>query len=136
MDIGGKNSREAWEPRVVFQRRIAGVKPGLWALILVDWREQLAAGRRAFNFYLYRLEMGGCELWSVADGNLSAEDDGTVFKATVNNQTGTRELKKYGERQVSRKRILASQGEWQGGYVPYGADVVCLGPDGKEKFRV
>jgi len=136
MDVEGKNSRDTWETREEFQRMIADAEAGKWDFIVVDSQERFGAGQKAFNFYLYRLEMGGCELWSVADGNLSAEDDGTVFKATVNNQTGTRELKKYGERQVSRKRILASQGEWQGGYVPYGADVVCLGPDGKEKFRV
>lgn len=136
MDVEGKNSRDAWETRPDFQRMVADAEAGMWDLIIVDSQERFGAGQKAFNHYLYRLELGGCELWSVADGNLSGEDDGTVFKATVNNQTGTRELKKYGERQVSRKRILAAQGEWQGGYVPYGADVVCVGSDGMEKFRV
>lgn len=136
MDVEGKNSRDTWEARENFQRMIMDAEAGKWDFIVVDSQERFGAGQKAFNFYLYRLEMGGCELWSVADGNLSGEDDGTVFKNTVNNQTGTRELKKYGERQVSRKRILAAQGEWQGGYCPFGADVVCVGPNNEEKFRV
>src|ERR1019366_1283601 len=43
---------------------------------------------------------------------------------------------KMGRRNVSGKRVKAANGEWQGGYVPYGHDVVCVGPDDKEKFRV
>lgn len=136
MDVEGKNSRDTWEAREDFQRMIADAEASEWDFIVVDSHERFGAGQKAFNHYLYRLELAGCELWSVADGCLSDEDDGTVFKVAVGNQTGTRELKKYGERQVSRKRILAAQGEWQGGYVPYGADVVCIGPDKREKFRV
>jgi DNA invertase Pin-like site-specific DNA recombinase len=136
MDVEGKNSRDTWEARENFQQMISDAEGGQWDWIVVDSQERFGSGQKAFNFYLYRLELAGCELWSVSDGNLSGEDDGTIFLATVNNQTGTRELRKNGERQVSRKRILAAQGEWQGGYVPYGADVVCVGPDGREKFRV
>jgi DNA invertase Pin-like site-specific DNA recombinase len=136
-DVDGVNSRDTWEARDDFQRLIADVEAGKLDWVVVDSQERFGAGFFAFGHYAYRLIQNDCQLWSVADGLLTGEDDGTVFKTTVNNQTGTRELTKYGERQVSRKRELAAQGEWQGGYIPYGYDVAATdNRTGREVWRV
>jgi hypothetical protein len=68
---------------------------------------------------------------------LNADDDTTLIPSTVGALTSTREQKEKVGRVVSGKITKIKAGAtYQGGNSPYGFDVACLGPDGKEKWRV
>jgi uncharacterized protein YdcH (DUF465 family) len=71
-----------------------------------------------------------------ADGHvLSADDDASVIMGTVGALTSSREQREKAHRNITGKVGKAKEGEYQGGYPPYGFDVVCFGIDGAEKWR-
>jgi hypothetical protein len=75
-------------------------------------------------------------LWSVSEGCLSTDDDGKVITTVVGQQTSAKEQREKGWRSIGDKIRRAKSGEYPGGYPPYGMDVVCIGGDGKEKWRL
>lgn len=138
-DIQGRNPRDRSEDRVNFQRLLKDVTAGKVAWVVVDSQDRWGTAKHAheFGYYATILLQHDCQLWSVAQGHLTAPDAATAFTTTAGSVTSTEELKKFGERQVSGKRTKAKAGEWQGGYVPYGYDVVCQdAATGVERWRV
>ena len=78
-----------------------------------------------------------CQLWTIKDELLTSTEEAAIFTSTVGNVTSTREQKEKGERSLSGKFKYTARGEWQGGYVPYGYDVVCEDAASKvERWRV
>jgi DNA invertase Pin-like site-specific DNA recombinase len=113
------------------------VQAGKWDWIVVDSQERFGT-KDAFEFgyFAHLFRMSDCQLWSVSQGHLTADDLAAPILASVHAGSSREELLELGRRNVSGKRTKAPNGEWQGGYVPYGYDVVCVGPDNKEKVAV
>jgi DNA invertase Pin-like site-specific DNA recombinase len=136
-DVEGRNTRSRSERRVQFQALLTAVQSGKWDWVVVDSQDRFGT-KDAFEFgyFAHILRQNDCQLWSVSQGHLTGDDLATPIITSVNAGASKEELLVKGRRNVSGKRSKAAQGEWQGGYVPYGYDVVCLSPDNREKFRV
>ena len=76
-----------------------------------------------------------CRLLDAGGKQLNADDDGTVITSTVGALTSSREQKEKASRVLTGKLTLARKGQFLGGYVPYGLDVVCVDPQGNEQWR-
>lgn len=138
-DVHGRNSRDRSNDRVNFQRLMKDVEAGrvTWVVVNSQDRWGTAAHNHEFGYYATILLRNDCQLWSVTQGHLTAPDAATAFNTTASNVTARSELLTFGQRQISGKRTKAKQGEWQGGYIPYGFDVVCQDQaTGVERWRV
>ena len=136
-DIEGKNSRSRSEQRVQFQALLAAVQNDQWDWVVVDSQDRFGTkDAYEFGYFAHILRQNNCQLWSISQGHLTGDDLATPIITSVNAGASREELLVKGRRSVSGKRTKAAGGEWQGGYVPFGYDVVCLGPDSREKFRV
>lgn len=136
-DVEGRNCRDASESREAFQRLLKDVEAGKWDFVAVQSQDRWGTkDAYEYGYYAHILRMNSCELWSTTQGCLTLDDNATPIITSVNAGASRQEMLEKGQRNVSGKRIRAANGEWQGGYVPYGYDVVCLDPTGKEKWRV
>jgi DNA invertase Pin-like site-specific DNA recombinase len=130
-DIEGRNPRAKAERRAHFQRMLADVQAGKWDWIVVDSQERFGTKDGfEFGYFAHLLRMSNCQLWSVSQGHLTADDLATPILTSLHAGSSREELLKMGRRNVSGKRTKAANGEWQGGYVPYGYDVACVGQRG------
>jgi len=136
-DVEGRNTRSRSERRVQFQALLKAVQLGKWDWVVVDSQDRFGTkDAYEFGYFAHILRQNNCQLWSVSQGHLTGDDLATPIITSVNAGASREELLVKGRRNVSGKRTKAAQGEWQGGYLPYGYDVVCLGPENLEKFRV
>lgn len=137
-DIRGRNPRDKAADREQFQLLMRDIEAGLVDWVVVDSQDRFGTSNQfEFGHYIHRMIQHDCQLWSVAQGLMSSTDDAAIFCTTVGNVTSTREQREKGQRAISSKRRYAALGEWQGGYVPYGYDVVCLDDaTQKERWRV
>jgi DNA invertase Pin-like site-specific DNA recombinase len=136
-DSEGRNPRDLAAKRPQFQALLKAVEAGEVDTIIVDSQDRFGTkDAHEFGKFVSLLNDNGCELWSVSQGLLSATDDATILTTTIGALTSSREQKEKAARNLSGKIIQAKQGIYQGGYSPYGTDVVCIGADGREKWRV
>ncbi len=135
-DSEGKNPRHKAEQRKEFQRLLKAVKARAVDTIFVDSQDRFGT-KDAFEWgeFISILRKHGCQLIDSTGRKLSADDDGAVLTGVVGALTSKREQKEKAHRSIGGKVTNAKKGEYQGGYAPYGLDVVCFGPDGKEKWR-
>ena len=135
-DNVGKNSRDQAHKRKAFQDMLRAVEGGLIGTIVVDRQDRFgSADAFEFGSFITTLRQHGTTLVD-ADGKvLSGDDDASILNSTLGALTSTREQKEKAHRSVTGKLRLAAEGEFQGGYPPYGFDVVCFGADGVEKWR-
>jgi DNA invertase Pin-like site-specific DNA recombinase len=135
-DTQGKNPRDLAHKRAAFQRLMAAVRAGQVSCIVVDSQDRFG-GRDAIQVcaFLEELRNHNCILIDASGKPISGDDDGTVFAAMIGGQASRREQKEKAHRSASGKIGKAKAGEYQGGYPPYGFDVVCFGADGNEKWR-
>ena len=135
-DETGKNPRDLAHKRQAFQNMLKTVKAGLIGRIIVDRQDRFGV-KDAYQWgeFISLLREHGTMLED-ADGKvLSADDDVSILTGTLGAITSTREQKEKAHRNITGKVNKAKDGEYQGGYPPYGFDVVCFGKDGKEKWR-
>jgi DNA invertase Pin-like site-specific DNA recombinase len=135
-DSDGKNPRHRSAKRKDFQRLLTAVRSGEIDTIIVDSQDRFGT-KDAFEWstFVGLLREHSCELYDSNCRKLSADDDGAVLTGVVGALTSKREQREKAHRNISGKVKHAKKGEYQGGYPPYGFDVVCFGPDGKEKWR-
>lgn len=135
-DSEGRNPRDQSAKRAGFQRMLEAVKAGLVKRIVVDSLDRFGT-RDAYELgkFLTLLRDHGCQLWSVAQGHLTANDDATTLTNVLGAITSTREQKEKALRNIGGKIQKSKLGEYQGGYPPYGLDVVCFN-DTSEKWRI
>ncbi len=118
-------------------KHLRAVEAGSIDTIVVDSQDRFGTkDAHEWGKFLSLLGEHGCELWSVAQGLLSATDDATVLTSTIGALTSTREQKEKAGRSIKGKVEKAKVGLYQGGYAPYGLDVACYDRTGKEKWRV
>lgn len=135
-DNVGKNPRDLPHKRPDFQRMLQAVEAGLIDTIVVDRQDRFGvANAHQWGKYISLLRDNETSLID-ADGKvLSAEDDSTVLIGTIGALTSRREQKEKAHRNITAKLNKAKEGEYQGGYPPYGFDVVCFDAGGVEKWR-
>lgn len=135
-DSIGRNPRDLPHKRKGFQAMLQAVEAGLVDCIIVDSQDRFGT-RDAYQYgrFIDLLREHGCKLLDASGKELSADDDGSVLAGTIGALTSKREQREKAERNVTGKLAKAKRGEYQGGYPPFGLDVVCFGPDGKEKWR-
>lgn len=134
-DSEGRNPRDQASKRVGFQNLLESVRAGMLNKIIVESQDRFGT-RDAYQLgeFLTLLRDNDCELWSVQQGHLTADDDATILTNTIGALTSTREQKEKAARNVGGKVQKAKVGEYQGGYPAYGMCVACF--NGKEKWRV
>jgi hypothetical protein len=142
-DVEGRNPRDMAYNRRQFQAMLADVQAGELDWLVVDSQDRFGTGDSIeLGYYLHILRQNDCQLWSVdagqgKDGLITTLDMGGVLNATVSGLQNAAALSEYGKRQVRGKRERAAKGEWQGGYIPFGFDVVAVNSTtGKENWRV
>jgi DNA invertase Pin-like site-specific DNA recombinase len=136
-DSQGKNPRDQAHKRKGFQKLLQAVRSGLVDCVVVDSQDRFGT-RDAYQWgqFITELRDHGCQLIEATSGrDLAADDDAAILTGTLGALTSTREQKEKAKRNLSGKLPKAKAGEYQGGYPAYGTDVVCFGPDGKEKWR-
>lgn len=135
-DSEGKNPRDKADKRPHFQRMLNAVESGLISLIIVDSQDRFGT-KDAYQLgqFLTLLRDNECQLWSVNQGHLTADDDATILTNTIGALTSTREQKEKATRSVGGLVETAKAGRYAGGVAPYGLDVACFA-GGREKWRV
>ncbi len=135
-DSEGKNSRHTPEKRKAFQRLLRDVVAGRVKTIIVDQQDRFGTSD-AFQWgeFIGTLRKHRCRLLDSTGKELSADDTGAVITGVVAALTSRDEQRQKAFRSTGGKVQYAALGEYQGGYTPYGTDVVCFGPDGREKWR-
>jgi DNA invertase Pin-like site-specific DNA recombinase len=130
-------ARHLADRRPEFQRMVRAVEAGKIDWIIVSADDRFGT-RNSYQFgtYAEMLQDHGCELWSVADGHLTARDEMTEIVNSVRRSRSTNEQIKRSERSWQGKIPDASKGIWQGGVPPYGFDVGVFGKDGQERWRI
>ncbi|HEV8066558.1 MAG TPA: recombinase family protein [Planctomycetaceae bacterium] len=136
-DNKGRNPRDKGDKRLNFQRLLALVRTGSVDAIVVDSQDRFG-GKDTAEFFRYVADLrdNGCELWSVAQGHLSGEDDASVLTSTLGAMTSKREQSEKGLRSLEGRIKTVKAGLYQGGYPPYGCDVVCFDGNDKPKWRL
>jgi hypothetical protein len=137
-DIEGHNYRYTPERRKHFVRLIKDIEAGKLKWVVVDAADRWGTADYWERVeYLAKLKRAGCQLWTVDNRHLTADDILTHIEGAIDQETSDAELFEKAWRVYQGKKERAEKGQWQGGRViPYGIDVVCLGADGQEKFRV
>lgn len=77
----------------------------------------------------------GVEIWTTLEGCLSSVDMFTYVMGGVNDFASDEELKNKAHRALKARRDQLPEGDYLGGVIPYGADVVCF-EDGAEVWRL
>ncbi len=137
-DIEGRNSRHKADQREQFQRMLKDIKAGRLDWVVVRSQDRFGvAHQHEFGKFVCEFIDHDCQLWTIKDELLTSTEEAAIFTSTVGNVTSTREQKEKGERSLTGKFKYTARGEWQGGYVPYGYDVVCQDTASKvERWRV
>jgi DNA invertase Pin-like site-specific DNA recombinase len=135
-DLEGKNPRDLPNKRAAFQEMLRAVEAGMVETIVVDRQDRFGV-KDAYQWgrFIDVLREHGTRLIDASGKCLSGDDDVSILSGTLGALTSTREQKEKAHRNLSGKIGKAKRGEYQGGYAPYGCDVVCFGPDGREKWR-
>jgi DNA invertase Pin-like site-specific DNA recombinase len=135
-DAEGRNPRDLPHKRRDFQRMMAAVEAGRLSCIIVDSQDRFGTrDAHQFGAFITKLRDNNCSLFDANGRDLSGDDDATVLTGTIGALTSSREQREKARRCIGGMLEHAKQGKYVGGYPPFGLDVVCFGPDGKEKWR-
>lgn len=90
-----------------------------------------------YGFYATRLKRAGVGIYSIAQGDLTNPTDTVEITNSVEGITSKSELKEKARRTARGMFDNGLAGLWNGGAVPpYGYDLSCVDPSGREHFRV
>ncbi len=133
-DVG---PRDLADQRPEFQRLLKGAQAGLFDWAVVDAKDRFGTrDNYEFGKFVSLLRKHDVQLWSVTQGCLTADDPMTEMLVVVDGLRSRDEQVARSQRSIRAKISAVERGEWPGGYPPFGYDVVCLGTDRKEKWRV
>lgn len=133
-DVGSRH--EAYK-RPEFQRLMAAVRADEIDWVVVDSKDRFGT-RDSYEFGRFASELrdNDVELWSVAAGCLTDSDYATEILTAVDSVRSRDEQLERSRRAVRGMVQVWESGRYNGAYPPYGYDVACLGPDGRERWRV
>jgi len=127
-------ARDTAEQRPDFQRMLKQAEQGRLQWIVVSERDRFGT-RDADEFihYRYLLRKWGCRLYDAGGTDWTSKDIATTVRATVDGVRSEEEQHFISKRTLGGKAVYARRGEWQGGPVRLGFDVVCYPKDGGDK---
>lgn len=130
--------RDTQDVRPAFQRLIADAEAGRVNWIVVDVADRFGMkNERKLVVYIDRLIEAGCRLVTVDNDELTTDDLMTFFKLGMSGRKSREEQETKSKRVLEAKIMRAKRGEWGGGQIPYGMDVVCFDATATtEKWRV
>ena len=117
---------------------LSAVRSGEIDWVIVDALDRVGfADPFEFISLLHEFRRSGCELWSTqGDKPLTSLDPASFMTAGIGAIGSRDEMVKLASRNVGAKRAMGLRGEWTGGKVPFGCDVACRDPEGRERWRV
>jgi DNA invertase Pin-like site-specific DNA recombinase len=119
-------ARDAADTRPEFQRLLKLAESGQVRWIVVSERDRFGtADADEFIHYRYQLRKWGCRLYDTNGADWTRKDIATVITAVVDGEKSEKEQHDNSRRVLSGKAPKARDGEWQGGFVHLGIDVVC-----------
>jgi DNA invertase Pin-like site-specific DNA recombinase len=131
-------ARDTADRRPDFQRLMKLAETGQVRWIVVSERDRFGTtDADEFVHYRYRLRKCGCRLYDAAGTDWTRKDIATVITAVVEGEKSEQEQHSISKRTLGGKVVKARLGEWQGGPVRLGFDVVCYRREtGDELWRV
>jgi DNA invertase Pin-like site-specific DNA recombinase len=131
-------ARDEADRRPAFQKLMKLAIAGAVKWIVVDALDRFGTkNSKQLISYLFRLEESGCKLYDSAGKEWTGEDIGTTITAVVEGEKSKGEQTSKSHRVLGGKIEKARAGEWQGGPVRLGFDVVCFHREtDKELWRV
>jgi len=136
---GDYQKRHKSHQRHSFQCMLKDIETHKPNVILVQRLDRFGtADSNELGYFLTVLKQGGVRLITAIDGKDRSKGDlETSIVNTVGASQSRQEQIDKAERVLFGKRRRAVLGEYVGSkYVVYGFDVVCIGKDGKEKWRM
>lgn len=138
-DIGWSRHEAVRRPE--FNRMLREVDHGRIHWIVVDRQDRFECGDK-FEFIatLHRLRKAGCKLYTADDVELTDNNIARFMMTGLESEKSESELREKSVRVLEEMRRRAQAGQWLGGRVPFGFDVVAfrLTPLGQliEQWRV
>ena len=132
-------AKKRWDPenRPAFQRLLRDIKHGRVNWFVVDAQDRCEAeDKHAFIAFLHELRKSKARLYDVDDREITSDDIASVITTVVNSEQSSKELQDKADRVIKGKARLAELGWWQGGFIPFGLDVVCFDGESHELWRV
>ena len=131
-------ARNKADTRPAFNELLKLVESGRIEWIVVDALDRFGTkNAKQLMMYLYRLEEAGCKLFDSGGKEWTGEDIATIITAVIEGETSIGEQTGKSHRVLGDKIEKARAGEWQGGPVRFGFDVVCYAREmDKELWRV
>jgi DNA invertase Pin-like site-specific DNA recombinase len=131
-------TRDQADVRPAFQKMIKLAEEGRIRWIVVDRLNRFGTkNSKQLMAYLYRLEEAGCRLYDATGKEWTGEDIATIITAVVEGEKSKGDQIELSNRVLGGKAEKARRGEWQGGQVAFGMDVVCFSRQtGEELWRV
>jgi DNA invertase Pin-like site-specific DNA recombinase len=129
--------RDRPEERPEFMRMLRCAEAGLVKWIVADRQDRFGTkNKHQFIYYMHLLREAGCE-FITTDGKVWTDDNlTTFFEGGMGAETSEKEQKEKSHRTLRGKISKAKKGEYQGGHIAFGMDVVCFDASGMEKWRV
>lgn len=131
-------ARDEADRRPDFQRLMKLAESGRVQWIVVDQLDRFGTkNAKQLISYLHRLEEAACKLYDITGREWTGEDIGTTITAVVEGEKSKGEQTSKSHRVLGAKIANARAGEWQGGPLRLGFDVVCFHREtDKELWRV
>jgi DNA invertase Pin-like site-specific DNA recombinase len=124
-------ARDTAAVRPGFQRMLKLAERGDLKWIVVSERDRFGTtDADEFVHYRYLLRRWGCRLYDTTGTEWTRKDIATVITAVVEGEKSEQEQHSLSKRTLGGKVALARLGEWQGGPVRLGLDVVCFAREG------
>jgi hypothetical protein len=115
------------DKRPAFQQLLRDADDGKVKWIVCDALDRFGTkNKHQLVAYLYRLQEADCKLFTVNDKEWTGEDLLTLIEAGVEGEKSEGEGRSKSERVLEKARQKAKRGEWLGGRIPYGMEVVAF----------
>jgi len=137
-DAEGYTPRHSPETRPKFQKLMEAVRAGLVKWVIVDHQNRIG-GKDEWHYasLIHEFRTHHCQVWTIRGEHLSGDDALSFFQGGLTAGASKQELISKAQGVLRGQKQKAKAGEWHGGYVPYGLDVVCLDRQtNEEKWRI
>ncbi|HEX4128760.1 MAG TPA: recombinase family protein [Pirellulales bacterium] len=126
-DAEGYTPRHRPDDRPAFQRLMAAVRSTQVRWIVIDHQYRFG-GSDPWHYaaMIHELRKHRCQLWTVDDELLTADDALAFFQGGLKANASKEEQHSKARHVIRGKRTKALAGEYHGGYVPYELDVICF----------
>lgn len=124
--------------RPAFNSLLRAAESGQFRTVLIAASDRFDADNpRQVIAYVERLHKAGVALYSTSENmDLTAADPYNLINLVMKSSGSHDDIVKRAHRSIKGGLQTLSRGEWGGGKVPYGMEVVCFGADGSERWRL